>query len=1025
MSNNSAESDVFYMRLEAQYKNEIANSLAGPTFHYVKRNLNYMMPIPAVLIKYDDPIKPDITQAVRVGGKTAVNSEYADEISSVSGLPTTSMLRESINAGYNVDFISRSGLNPTTTGHAVKIIWYENQYNVYGDASYFVREIIEDDESSLSKDIAVFWTKNKVSNPKKSDLQFKNYQALHNLISVRTDVDKKRFYVFGLHDHQSYTNMRDKEDAEFNLTAITDSLFEFIDRNLDVKEIHVWIQGNTEKVVYSESGSKTVGYSNKVLFGKLKGIGDEFLSKSSNNLSPMFNFPYPNKRKLKVKTGTEMIFDVLELIRELVDMLKVEYQVWQDFDVIPFSINRFKELKPNSAIIFWNYVLDVDGEGPLFVPTQPKVTIDKGKVSDHLNALLKLDPDKIVKKAIDNGLIEEEYKKNIIRLSNIGKFIDGDSIVEWPKAAFFWKNNTYAPFRSRADMLNAHASSFVAYMKSNPDHVILFNGGSDFAKKHKDRITGAVVIPFIDLDRNIQSRIKSGNPGNQPVDVDESFKASLEYKELLPVLNSFDEIVKPGLYMAASGSGKSTYINDINAEMTTKHVVNVNVHELVAKAIIDLFSNNITKQMDVGVDDNTCLLMHLPYPVACLVQEKGFDKWPDGLIKGIVIENKYDAEYRMGDSVHQELKDKRGNELAKLLVFANLAKVPRYASITDAVQPGIILVDDSRNANMFVNHHQTGSLHVDLLSNEIVNASYSDVLSRQHEYLNDSQILNSSIISTYHFTHLSGSNTLLCADVGEKFAQMSMCVLPNTSISGIVLEKYKTHPHVRKRAGIINEAIQGVCVTLQNMYMNDFIHVSNNVRLKSMSIGEIISETDYDTYYVFTGNKFHLLPVVRRNTIKYGKTDAHIIEDMKLTRNSYQGAENAYIATWITPQPGYAGLLAMRVRTVGKIGRRTDHLMLLEELDALNASGHALASFAMEPHTHLAFIEEILTLNPNNPFSFPTNEPVTGENFHTKDEYHAAIKFIWTKYNVKVVSRGTTAMLMKKVVILENVVSFM
>jgi hypothetical protein len=1016
-----------------------------------------MMPMPTVLIKYDHPIKPDITQAVRNGGKTPVDSKYADEISSVSGFPTTSMLRESIDAGFNVDFISRSGLNPTTADRAVKIIWFENSYKDYGDAGYFVREIIETDESSLSKNIAVFWTKNKVLNPKNSDLQFKKYQALHDLINVRTDVDNKRFYAFGLHDHQSYINMKGKEGAEHMfLTAVTDSLFEFIDKNLDVKEIHVWIQGNTEKVIYSESGSKTIGYSNKVLFSKLKGIADEHLSRGSNELSPMFNFPYPDKRKLKVKAGTEMILDVLSMIQELIAMLSNKpavilpksskldesitrldsrHQEWQHFDVIPFQINRFKELKPNSAIIFWNYVLDVDGEGPLFVPTQPKVTIDKGKVSDHLNALLNLDPDVIVKKAINNGLIEEKYKRDIIRLRNIGKFVDGDTIVEWPKAAFFWKNNTYAPFKSRADMLNAHASSFVAYMKSNPNHVILFNGGSDFARKHKDRITSAVVISFNDLDRNIQSRIKSGNLGNQPVDVDESFKASLEYKEILPVLNSFDEIVKPGLYMAASGSGKSTYVNDINAEMMTKHVVNVNVHELVAKAIIDLFSNHITKQMDVGVDENTCVLMHLPFlkrgnSVASIVQEKG-DKWPGGLIKGVVIENKYDAEYRISDSAdhktkfHQELRERHGEDLARLLVFANLAGIPRYASITDAVQPGIILVNDNRNANMFVNHHQIGSLHGDLLSNEVVNASYSDILTRQSEYLNDSQILNSSIISTYHFTHLSGSNTLLCADVGEKFGQMAMCVLPNTSISGIVLEKYKSHPHVRKRAGIINEAIEGVCITLQNMYMNDFIHVSNNVKLKSMTIGEIISETDYDTYYVFSGDKFHLLPIVRRNTIKYGKTDAHIIEDMKLTRRSYQGAENAYIATWITPQPGYAGLLAMRYRSVGKIGRRTDHLMLLEELDALDASGHALASFSMEPHTHLAFVEELLTLNPNNPFSFPTNEPVAEENFHTKDEYHAAIKFIWTRYNVKVVSRGTTAMLMKKIIILENVVSFM
>jgi hypothetical protein len=83
----------------------------------------------------------------------------------------------------------------------------------------------------------------------------------------------------------------------------------------------------------------------------------------------------------------------------------------------------------------------------------------------------------------------------------------------------------------------------------------------------------------------------------------------------------------------------------------------------------------------------------------------------------------------------------------------------------------------------------------------------------------------------------------------------------------------------------------------------------------------------------------------------------------------------------------------MSYRSVFELGRNEHGLQTLHILDCLNASGHALSAFLTPKSIFLHYLEEILFSNVSSPFSFPTNEPVSGRNFHSKEDYIAANKF--------------------------------
>jgi hypothetical protein len=142
-------------------------------------------------------------------------------------------------------------------------------------------------------------------------------------------------------------------------------------------------------------------------------------------------------------------------------------------------------------------------------------------------------------------------------------FVDGDSLVTWPKGKF-WMTGDYGVHESRGNFLQHQYDVLTTHMLRDPLAVILFNAGTDFAEMFSDIIRGMVKISPDMIKTHMQSRIEEGNT-TQPVDAAESIQGQREYEAIMRkngdmILNSFDEIEMPGLYMAVSGAGKTTFI---------------------------------------------------------------------------------------------------------------------------------------------------------------------------------------------------------------------------------------------------------------------------------------------------------------------------------------------------------------------------------------------------------------------------------------------------------------------------------
>jgi hypothetical protein len=152
-------------------------------------------------------------------------------------------------------------------------------------------------------------------------------------------------------------------------------------------------------------------------------------------------------------------------------------------------------------------------------------------------------------------------------------FVDGDTLVEWPTTPRFWEVKEYSPFNSRNDMISKHHTTFKNYMMAHPRAVILFNGGVDFANAYTTDIIAVIQVPFHHLRRNMESRVGEGNE-SQPTDPQASDDAQRAYARILPTLRDFSAIREPGLYMAASGAGKSTHVKSMGA--ATPELLKVN-----------------------------------------------------------------------------------------------------------------------------------------------------------------------------------------------------------------------------------------------------------------------------------------------------------------------------------------------------------------------------------------------------------------------------------------------------------------
>jgi hypothetical protein len=143
---------------------------------------------------------------------------------------------------------------------------------------------------------------------------------------------------------------------------------------------------------------------------------------------------------------------------------------------------------------------------------------------------------------------------------------DGDDLVTWPDEKRFWITGNYAPFEDRDEMLTSHMADLHKALEATPC-IILMNTGVDFAEKYMEQVAGVVLVPsarivYMAAERRIQA---GASYPDQPAEAQINRDAQDEYEKWATenhkdILEDFFEITGPGLYLAAAGTGKSSFV---------------------------------------------------------------------------------------------------------------------------------------------------------------------------------------------------------------------------------------------------------------------------------------------------------------------------------------------------------------------------------------------------------------------------------------------------------------------------------
>lgn len=218
------------------------------------------------------------------------------------------------------------------------------------------------------------------------------------------------------------------------------------------------------------------------------------------------------------------------------------------------------------------------------------------------------------------------------------------------------------------------------------------------------------------------------------------------------------------------------------------------------------------------------------------------------------------------------------------------------------------------------------------------------------------------------------------------------------------------------------------------LMMNDritttlFVPMSPLVRMFPISVHELV-ESDFDYGYIQQGYGFVAFPVQRTfygadtdeenqagnlkatySTINATKERGfrHFYEEVGRPLgphirdpNQFGGNTVVFVAEWISPMNGHAGLTSLCYREAYRPGRRGTDAKRLAELGSVKASGHALAALSAPWPIVLEYCYEIFLRSDGilSPFAFNTLEPVPKGVFHTQEEYNVAAKFTDYQYN--------------------------
>jgi hypothetical protein len=154
-----------------------------------------------------------------------------------------------------------------------------------------------------------------------------------------------------------------------------------------------------------------------------------------------------------------------------------------------------------------------------------------------------------------------------VRLMNVSiPVYDGDDLVKWPDEKQFWVTGNYAPFKDREVMLDSHMDDLYQVLDDKPC-IILMNTGIDFAEKYKQHVAGVILVPgarmvYMAAERRIQA---GASEPEQPAVAQDNLDAQDAYERFATehhkdILEDFFDIARPGLYLAAAGTGKSSFV---------------------------------------------------------------------------------------------------------------------------------------------------------------------------------------------------------------------------------------------------------------------------------------------------------------------------------------------------------------------------------------------------------------------------------------------------------------------------------
>lgn len=297
--------------------------------------------IESVLITVDDDRKPDITALCRNGGIGYINKNYATRAVYASGIPTISMLNKYKDGNVPIRLTS-IGLDPYEVADgedSSRILTFKNSWPKFGSAVNFIPKRGKYFEM-LENDIACFWTKNVTD--KQRDDQRDAYLELQAALANDHPHLQRRFAMVALHEFSEWNKLHDSPSERHEIEyfdTLRKSLREFIDKNQDVKKIHLWIQGDASFRATFNGKRLKMGMDQAEL-------ASFFDREAKHAIEQKYSLTNPIEEFIKPFLGVEQIIDGDTLLESNYHLLHVIHAI---------AVDDYTQPDVNDNTEWWNF----------------------------------------------------------------------------------------------------------------------------------------------------------------------------------------------------------------------------------------------------------------------------------------------------------------------------------------------------------------------------------------------------------------------------------------------------------------------------------------------------------------------------------------------------------------------------------------------------------------------------------------------------------------------------------------------